>query len=68
MKKLILVCAVLLLVGCVTQKPERVYTLNIFIEVAHNSITVKTDAKIDRDEAITTRQEVSPETDVSVIP
>jgi len=55
------------LAGCVTQKPERVYTLNVYIlGSADSCVVISTEAIVDKTEDIKTNQTVNP--DISVDP
>ncbi len=62
---LLSIIAIVFLAGCVTQKPDRTYTLLIKIENSPGAcVVVRTEAIVEKDEDIETNQVVSPNTTV----
>ena len=60
-----------LLTGCVTQKPERTYTLNVYILGSTDSyVVISTEAVVDKTEDVKTNQNINPDINVdpAVIP
>jgi hypothetical protein len=60
---LLALIAIVFLIGCVTQKPERTYILLIQIEDSAGAcVVVRTEAIVEKDGKIETNQDISPDT------
>ena len=66
MKKWFAVLVILAAVGCV--QPQRQYHLQVNIAGESNTVEVKTEAMVEKQETLEADQNVSPQVDVSVVP
>ena len=66
MKKLFALLVILAAVGCV--QPQREYNLHVSIAGYSNTVEVKTEAMVEKQETLEADQNVSPQVDVSVVP
>ncbi len=54
-----------LLAGCVTQKPDRIYNLTVYISGgADNCVEIHTEALVDRAESVDATQNIKPDTTI----
>lgn len=68
-KVLLIVCIIGFLFGCVTQKPDRIYNLTIYISGGGgNCVEVHTEAMVDKDEGVNAEQTIQPNVDTGLSP